>query len=288
MLPNINPGDVHDMKTSRGNSRPYNLHPSDSSYLFQGGSSVASGVKLAPRFTKSKQTENPKGNVKIHLSCSDAMRQTQYNKLIAAVNKFDTQRIRKAIREGKINNLIRTERNTNPALVRTLDQTKKSNALERPKHIDSPDNERVELARQRNKEYLTKGKLSTNLDTPVTLKNFGVTPTTNARLFDAKRRTLDIGNQDPLTPFELKAIKDQILAGQSTQMDSNPHPNQYFINIYKSYEQLKPTKNDKYNFLTRIQLDNSDSAKKLSPRLEEFCTTKKNQIAKILTDSELK
>ena len=66
------------------------------------------------------------------------MRETQYNKLITAVNKFDSHRIRKAIKEGKIQNFIRSEQD-NPALAKTLNKTQLEKEKKIIRHIDSPD-----------------------------------------------------------------------------------------------------------------------------------------------------
>jgi hypothetical protein len=83
-----------------------------------------SSLPPKPFLKKPKFPEVPRNEVKIHLSCSNAMRTTQYNKLVNEVSKFDTQRIRKAIKEGRIESMIRTERN-NPAVARTIGKSNK-------------------------------------------------------------------------------------------------------------------------------------------------------------------
>lgn len=96
MLPHINTVAMHDLRhTDRSaSSRQHQGHHTDTDLFNSKSGSRASGIRLVPKVKKPSFPEAVKNNVKIHLSCSDAMRQTQYNKLVNAVNKFDTQRIK--------------------------------------------------------------------------------------------------------------------------------------------------------------------------------------------------
>lgn len=176
--------------------------------------------------------------------------------------------LNKAIREGKINNLIKTERN-NPALMKAINMSKRSSTIERPKHIDSPDNEKIDKARNKKKEISAKVSLypSTNdLDSRMA----GTKTTQNAKNFSYKRRTIDSVRTDPLTPFELKAIKDQLIMDSTKKTKNVNNLSQVSSEIYKSFDSLKGPSYNKSSYLSRIQLSQDPKPRKLSPRLQEF------------------
>ncbi|CAI2382697.1 unnamed protein product [Moneuplotes crassus] len=230
--------------------------------------SKSDAESLAPSLTsiivpKSKfLARSQKNDIKIHLSCSESMRQTHYNKLVSAVTKFDTQRIRKAIKEGKIRNLIRTEKD-NPSLLGNINQTNLEKKNEKKRHIDSPDDSKILKARTKNKEIVSRTALGETKFTPKFVK-----PVTNLRI---PTRSVERRGKDPLTPFEMRLIKEKIsVSSVGNKKRSMPHNN---IGSTFDHTQFKEM---------RI------GDKNLSPRLEEFLMNKKTQISQIMTDSEQK
>ena len=208
MLPKITNTDGQVQSSRRISTKDiYDLSSSENEYGRLGQQKPLSSVRLPPKLKKSKFQEVTKNDVRIHLSCSDAMRQTQYDKLVSAVNKFDTQRIKKAIRDGKINSLLENERN-NPNLAKTMKKSKHRSIARKPKHIDSPDMEKIENARRRNKDFLNKKGFFSSLgsesmsrspnardfkaSTDKIMKTSMPHTMTNRNIFDSKRRTLDL------------------------------------------------------------------------------------------------
>ena len=93
---------------------------------------------------------------------------------------------------------------------------------------------------------------------------------------------------DPLTPFEMRIIKQQLLTD---------HTKDYKKSLTKrnkssmggAFKPFIPKQPESLSYLTRMKLSGSNSGvKKLSPRLAEFCENNRDQITKILKDSEMK
>jgi signal recognition particle subunit SEC65 len=208
------------------------------------------------------------------------MRQTQYDKMVNAVNKFDTQRIKKAIKEGKIQTLMQTEKN-NPALSKMLSQPKQSRERKKKRHIDSPDNEKIMQARKRKEDFISKQMMHSTIDV-----DYRKSKNRSTRNFDNNRKTIDLSNTDVLTPFELKNIKQKlnIDSYRTSNNLSLPRMKQHGTNLTI----VKPNEstNSKLSSLSRMQMSGIGAKINLSPRLEEFYTFKKDQITKILADSE--
>ena len=214
------------------------------------------------------------------------MRQTQYNKLINVVNKFDTQRIRKAIREGKINNLINSERN-NPVILKSINNTKASVTESQNSEKSLARIHNVESARRRRKEYYSKGKMEAKGQSLERIKSFISKTNTTYNTLDAKRQTID-NTVDSLTPLEMKMIREQILTDSHKSTADLSLRNQRLLSSRISVQKSNVDSNDKLSYLSRLQIDNNSKTYRLSPRLEEFVTIQKDQISKILNDSESK
>lgn len=102
-------------------------------------------------------------------------------------------------------------------------------------------------------------------------------PNKTARLSSTN---IDSSAIDSITPFDLKAIKERVLA--SSKPVSSFKNSQATDSYADNSLQHKGFKN---SYLARLQMAQSalGGVKKLSPRLEEFCSSKRDQISSILT-----
>ena len=168
MLPSINAPIIEETMSGFSNSqvptefrRQNSLNPSDDSFRLENNKSQIVSKKRASvqptAIHKPKHFESIQNKIKIHFSCSDAMRQTQYNKLISTVNKFDTQRIKKAIREGKINRLIENERD-DPIVLHNLEKANRRSAERNRTSTEmKTDIHKLDKSRKKNNDFLSKG-----------------------------------------------------------------------------------------------------------------------------------
>lgn len=134
--------------------KPASLNPSEETEMQNEASVSFDAQKVIHRSPNkvnynNKQYKSTRDGIKLHFSCSDAMRQTQYNKLITTVNKFDAERIKKAIREGKIKKLIQDESN-DPVVIKNFKQAnqRSSNRNKQQTFDTNSEDYKIERARQ--------------------------------------------------------------------------------------------------------------------------------------------
>ena len=117
------------------------------------------------------------------------------------------------------------------------------------------------------------------------IRNYVSKSSASYNTLDTKRQTID-NTFDPLTPLEMKMIRDQILFDNNKSTIDLPIRNQRLLSSNLSDQLSNSGANDKLSYLSRLQLENNPKTYRLSPRLEEFVTVQRDQISKILQDSE--
>lgn len=239
---------------------------------------------LGPKYKRSNYANEPNRNkVKIHISWSESMRQTQYNKLVSEINKFDVERIKKAIKEGKIQNLIQKEQD-NPNINKVLSKFKRNKIQKIKRHIDSPDDEKIIQARKRKNDFISKKMMQNTVDVNyIRSKN---SKSKNAKNFNVKSKIQNSPKKEIITPFELRTIKERLSLDSYRIKNNLSMPRIRNSNLYQTTEEPPQSSSSKLSSLSRMQMSNFISRKKLSPRLEEFWNIKKDQISQILADSE--
>lgn len=204
---------------------------------------------------------------------------------MSVVNKFDTQRIRKAIRDRKINDLLSTEK-VSPELLKTISVKKRSLTNEpKTKEQEAIENLKIENARKRKREYLSRDIYNYTTDLVKTETRNLSKPSFPTSTLDNRRQTFE-EKIDPLSPLEMKAIREQILMDSSSTGEVLLRNPKHHFNYESNSSIRQPS--DSLSYLSRVQLSNTSRLRKLSPRLEEFCKYQKDQISRIYKDSESK
>ena len=89
-----------------------------------------------------------------------------------------------------------------------------------------------------------------------------------------KSKNLEVKRKDPLTPFDIKLLKEQIIQESNSVSSHNSSRVQKaknpYMNDYSSFRSLSKPKLKSQRMLNQSIRDNSIGVLKLSPRMTEF------------------